>query len=95
MKQKSQKTEKEERPEAERQEMYVCIGSVRGWCGHRHKSIAKAIKCIERDGQGCKTQGGYSDRLTYRLSDVREKGDRVWLPSSTYVRPVDTFEVEE
>ena len=74
--------------------MYVCVGSVRGWCGHRHTSVRTAIKCVDVDMSGCKTQGGYSDRNVYRLSDVCEEGDRVWLPSQVYVRPVDLDEVE-
>ena len=94
MKQKSQKKTEEEQLEAERREMYVCIGSVRGWCGHRHTSVRTAMECIERDGSGCGSQGGYSDRNVYRLSDVREEGDTVWLPSDVYVRPLDTFEVK-
>jgi hypothetical protein len=41
---------------------YVTIGSVRGECGHRHKTLAAAQRCLERDMEGCAMQGGYSDR---------------------------------
>jgi hypothetical protein len=41
---------------------YTCWGSVRGNCGHYHKSIEAAEKCIARDDRGCAAQGGYSDR---------------------------------
>lgn len=46
---------------------YTSQGSVRGWCGHAHRRLDTALKCIERDHRGCKTQGGYSDRQAMRL----------------------------
>ena len=45
---------------------YTTIGSVRGECGHRHKSIATAVRCIDKDDRGCKRSCGsdaYSDRV--------------------------------
>jgi len=45
---------------------YTTWGSIRGDCGHVHRSYAAAETCIERDQRGCATQGGYSDR-TVRL----------------------------
>lgn len=47
---------------------YFCNGSVRGNCGHHHKTVEAAAKCAERDCAGCRAQGGYSDR-TVRGSD--------------------------
>ena len=44
---------------------YRCVGSVRGWCGVRHQGINAANRCRERDGDGCASQGGYSDRQVY------------------------------
>lgn len=44
---------------------YRCVGSVRGWCGHRHTSVREAVRCLQRDQRGCKSQGGYSDRCVY------------------------------
>jgi hypothetical protein len=41
---------------------YTTIGSVRGCCGHHHRTIAAAEMCLTRDQRGCKSQGGYSDR---------------------------------
>ncbi len=41
---------------------YTCIGSVRGCCGHKHRSLKTAARCLDRDIKGCRKQGGYSDR---------------------------------
>ena len=41
---------------------YSCIGNVRGDCGHKHRTLSGARKCLERDQSGCESQGGYSDR---------------------------------
>lgn len=41
---------------------FKCYGSVRGECGHLHRTIEGAVKCKKRDNSGCKSQGGYSDR---------------------------------
>lgn len=41
---------------------YTTQGSVRGCCGHQHKTIEAAQRCINRDHAGCVRQGGYSDR---------------------------------
>ncbi len=41
---------------------YHCKGSVRGDCGHHHRTLISADKCLKRDRKGCKKQGGYSDR---------------------------------
>jgi len=42
--------------------IYTTIGSVRGCCGHRHRSLETAEECLERDRRGCARHGGYSDR---------------------------------
>jgi hypothetical protein len=42
--------------------MYTTRGSVRGCCGHKHRTIDAAHSCLERDQNACKKQGGYSDR---------------------------------
>lgn len=42
---------------------YTTSGSVRGSCGHRHRTVAAATKCMRRDHEGCVSQGGYSDRI--------------------------------
>lgn len=41
---------------------YTTEGSVRGSCGHQHRTYGAAEKCIARDQAGCARQGGYSDR---------------------------------
>lgn len=45
---------------------YTTTGPVRGDCGHRHRSIDTARTCLRRDGDGCASQGGYSDRRVVR-----------------------------
>ena len=45
--------------------IYRNIGIIRGSCGHAHKSMNTAMKCLHRDQHGCKKQGGYSDRKIY------------------------------
>lgn len=37
-------------------------GSVRGTCGHAHRTAYAAAECVYADGAGCRRQGGYSDR---------------------------------
>lgn len=43
---------------------YTTIGSVRGTCGHNHRTIAAAYRCCQRDHNACAGLGGgaYSDR---------------------------------
>ena len=43
---------------------YFAIGSVRGWCGHHHRTIAAAVECKMKDHGGCRSLPGnaYSDR---------------------------------
>lgn len=52
---------------------YRCTGSVRGSCGHTHRTLSGAQSCLSRDVSGCHSQGGYSDRRI----DVYYDGDRV------------------
>lgn len=47
--------------------MYTTKGSVRGCCGHKHRSLKTAFICITKDTNGCNSQGGYSDRYIQRL----------------------------
>jgi len=46
---------------------YVTWGPVRRYCGHKHRTIEMAEKCLFQDKNWCKRQGGYSDRNIYRL----------------------------
>ena len=47
---------------------YTNIGSVRGLCRHQHRTLTGACRCLLSDQQGCRVQGGHSDR-TIRRSD--------------------------
>ncbi len=42
---------------------YTTQGNVRGECGHSHRSMMTAVKCLRRDGRDCERAGGYSDRM--------------------------------
>lgn len=55
---------------------YTTWGSVRGDCGHLHRTREEAKRCLARDRRSCRAQGGYSDRTLRRiegdtLADVR------------------------
>ena len=41
---------------------YTTYGSVRGGCGHIHRSEATAERCLASDQRDCRAGGGYSDR---------------------------------
>jgi len=41
---------------------YITTGSLRGGCGHRHRSIAAAVRCLDRDRRTCLARGERSDR---------------------------------
>lgn len=51
---------------------YHAVGSVRGPCGHHHRSIATAVACALRDSRACRSLGGgcYSDRTVQRTDGV-------------------------
>jgi hypothetical protein len=48
--------------------MFITEGSVRGNCGHNHRTLSGAVNCLERDSNGCHSQGGYSDRSIYQVN---------------------------
>ena len=50
---------------------YSAVGSVRGSCGHAHRTVGAAALCRARDQRACRRHGGYSDRDVER-SDSRE-----------------------
>jgi hypothetical protein len=41
---------------------YTTQGSVRGSCGHSHRTVSSALRCLQRDQHACVLVGGYSDR---------------------------------
>ena len=43
--------------------VYTTYGSVRGQCGHVHRTEAAAEKCLAHDQAACRSQRGYSDRM--------------------------------
>lgn len=54
---------------------YTTAGSIRGCCGHTHRTLSGALRCLQRDEDGCGSQGGYSDRRIVRLPDYAELSD--------------------
>ena len=57
-------------------EYYTTKGSVRGECGHKHKTPEAAIACCDKDRRGCAEQNGYSDREVHVVVDgVYERYD--------------------
>ncbi len=46
----------------------IVYGSVRGLASE-HRSIDAAVKSLEKDRKGCKSQGGYSDAAVYVFRD--------------------------
>ena len=51
---------------------YTTWGPVRGDCGHAHRSLSSAMRCLASDRDGCRLAGGYSDREIRGISDRRE-----------------------
>lgn len=51
----------------EQEEGIICFGDFCGWCGHVHKRVDTAKKCLDRHKKGCEMQGGYSDRKLFNL----------------------------
>jgi len=58
---------------------FTTIGSVRGSCRHNHRTLNAAIDCCDRDSSACKSQGGYSDRRVFEVTDSGEK--ILWAPT--------------
>lgn len=50
---------------------FIAVGSVRGWCGHIHRTKEGASGCAERDQRSCQKVRGYSD-LTVRRVELGE-----------------------
>jgi hypothetical protein len=41
---------------------YTTMGKMRGVCGHNHRSISGAFRCLVLDQNCCMKGGGYTDR---------------------------------
>ena len=48
---------------------YTTWGSIRSDCGHEHRTLTAAYRCLRDDQRGCALQGGYSDRMVRVLDD--------------------------
>jgi hypothetical protein len=64
---------------------WTTYGSVRGGCGHLHRTVEAAARCRQRDAHGCAVQGGYSDRAVMAVGRdgclYRDPGDPgSWVP---------------
>ena len=53
---------------------YTTWGSVRGGCGHLHRTLGAAEACRIADSRDCKRAGGYSDRLMYAVESRSDIG---------------------
>ena len=49
---------------------YVAIGSVRGWCGHRHQAQATAERCADQDGRDVKRGHGVSAYSDMQVNEI-------------------------
>ena len=69
---------------------WVCIGSIRGWCGTHHRTVETCLACIDRDQEGCNAQSrdGYSDRSP-RVAQYLGRG--TW---TTPERPQGVMEID-
>ena len=54
-------------------ETYICKGSVRGECGHKHRTVEAAVACCARDQKAIRRAypstyptNAYSDRSVFR-----------------------------
>jgi len=46
---------------------YTTNGSIRGSCGHRHRTIKAAVRCLAAERRRCNRARGYSDREVIRV----------------------------
>ena len=53
---------------------YTTAGSVRGHCGHHHRTVAAAVRCLQADQSCCRTLRGYSDRQVIPVDDGEARG---------------------
>lgn len=53
--------------------IFTCVGDVRGQCDTHHHTIGTARRCIQRDRDGCASQGGYSDREIVAIEDGQQR----------------------
>lgn len=71
---------------------YTTLGTVRGSCGHNHKTIQAAYNCLRKDQKDVNSLGGgaYSDRIIVRASmeeldgDEREELDQIEISDDEF-----------
>jgi hypothetical protein len=51
---------------------YTTRGSLRGCCGHNHRTMTAAVRCLLSDQSGCRNHAGYSDRVI-RVTDCGDE----------------------
>ena len=54
--------------------LYTTWGSVRGCCGHEHRTEEAAEACASKDQRACARVGGYSDRKVRKISRGETEG---------------------
>lgn len=66
----------------------TCYGDVRLGCGHRHRTASGALRCLDDDRRGCRSQGGYSDRRIvpllhwpYTADEGRDVDGKTYFPA--------------
>lgn len=53
--------------------------NVTGDCGHKHRTLNGALKCLRHHRSGCAAQGGYSDRSIFQVDENgRTRVDGFW-----------------
>ena len=56
-------------------ERYIAIGSVTGWCGHRHLSEETAEACADKHDRACRSVRGYSDRRSRPADECQQRSN--------------------
>lgn len=46
---------------------WTTLGPVRGGCGHAHKTIGLALRCLIAEMRDCCREGCFSDRMVYEF----------------------------
>ncbi len=58
--------------------VWVCVGSMSGWCGTRHRSREAAVSCCEAHREEQERRGGASDRTQRLAAQVAQRADGVY-----------------
>ena len=66
---------------------FTTYGSVCSGCGHSHRSFESALKCLRSNQQGCRIQGGYSDRSIYEYDPNNANHEPIPRSSLGWVNP--------